>query len=212
MIKLRHLVIGLLIGYFTGFGVSIPLGPSGIESVNRSITFGFMEGFKVSIGAILADITCILIINFGLLSFFAIDTSFEGAFWILSGIILIIFNYISKRYPTNSTSIFNNRKLGGLFSGYLITLLNPMTLSLWLAVSGTVMSVWRSKGNLYFICSFLAMVVGSLSWFVLLNFLATKGFRLFNKNIAKKTSSILDYVLLFLGIVFVVYGTIKLFC
>lgn len=209
MIGLKSLVKGILSGYITGFGVSIPLGPSGIESVNRSITYGFIEGLKVSIGAILADISYLIIINFGLFSFFNKNSTFNGFFWIISGIILIVFNHITKN-SNNVNYIFGHKKVGGIFSGFTITFLNPMTPSLWLAISGTVMSVWRLSGPLYFFICFVSMILGSVSWFILLNFLATKGFRLFKGKMAKKTSSLLNYVLLFLGIVFILFGLFKI--
>ena len=207
MLYINTLLKSLLVGYFTGFTVSIPLGPSGIESVNRSISKGFFEGLKVSLGAVAADLTYLLIINLGLFNFLNKNKSFESLFWILSGIILIIFNHFSQK--SKSTTTFNNAKLGGFFSGFLITFLNPMTPSLWLAVSGTIMNVWRLKGVLFFTVSFISMILGSISWFIVLNLLATKGVRFFKQNVAKKTSSILNYVLLFLGILFICYGIIK---
>ena len=199
----------LVIAFFTGFTISIPLGPSGIESVNRSISLGFREGLKVSIGAILADMTYLLIINLGLMNFLNSSNKCKGLFWIISGTILTIFNLYSKKNK-NKIKNMNFSKSNGLMSGYIITLLNPMTPSLWLALSGTVLHSWYDEGKIIFLMCLVLLMLGSLSWFTILNLLATKGFKFFNKNVKKKTSSILDYVLLFLGIAFIILGLINI--
>lgn len=199
----------LVIAFFTGFTISIPLGPSGIESVNRSISMGFREGLKVSIGAILADMTYLLIINLGLMNFINSSNKCKGLFWIISGTILTIFNLYSKKNK-NKIKNMNFSKSNGLMSGYIITLLNPMTPSLWLTLSGTVLHSWYDEGKIIFLMCMVLLMLGSLSWFTILNLLATKGFKFFNKNVNKKTSSILDYVLLFLGIAFIILGLINI--
>lgn len=71
------------------------MGPSGLESVSRSISKGFKEGFKVSLGAVSADITYIVIINLGLFTILTRNPKFHSLFWIVSGIVLIISNKIS---------------------------------------------------------------------------------------------------------------------
>lgn len=95
MFSVINILKAILIGFFTGFVASIPLGPSGLESVSRSISKGFKEGFKVSLGAVSADITYIVIINLGLFTILTRNPKFHSLFWIVSGIVLIISNKIS---------------------------------------------------------------------------------------------------------------------
>lgn len=202
----------ILIGFSTGFIASIPLGPSGLESVNRSISKGFKEGFKVSIGAVFADLTYILIINLGLFTLLSKHRHFQSIFWILSGIILILFNRFSfknnshnespKKYLTKYTS-------SGFLTGYLITFINPTTPSLWIALSATVLSVWRGHGRIYFLFSICSMILGSISWFCLLNILVSKGFKKLKGNYSETTSKLLNYFLIILGVIFIVLGVFK---
>ena len=56
---IKAIISGLCVGFVT----AIPLGPSGVESIKRSLSNGFKEGFKVSMGAVLADCFYILLIN-----------------------------------------------------------------------------------------------------------------------------------------------------
>lgn len=206
----------IIVGFFTGFIASIPLGPSGLESVNRSISHGFKEGFKVSLGAVSADITYILIINLGFFTVLSKHRYFQSIFWIASGIILILFNNVSfkhKNKNNTSTDIFTKYlykyNSNGFLMGYLITFINPTTPSLWIALSATVLNVWRNNGIIFFAFSTCSMILGSISWFCLLNFLVSKGIKKLKSNYAQTTSKLLNYFLLILGIVFIVLGAIK---
>jgi len=200
----------ILIGFFTGFIASIPLGPSGLESVNRSISQGFKEGFKVSIGAVSADITYILIINLGLFALLSKHRHFQSIFWIISGIILILFNRLSfnnndKNHKNHLVKYTSN----GFLTGYLITFINPTTPSLWIALSATVLSVWKGNGTIYFLFSTCSMILGSISWFCLLNILVSKGFKKLKSTHCDTTSKLLNYFLMLLGIIFIILVIIK---
>lgn len=212
MFSLFKIFKAIFMGFFTGFIASIPLGPSGLESVNRSISHGFKSGLKVSLGAVCADITYIVIINLGIFNVFNKHHRFEGLFWIISGIVLMIFSRISAR-PKNSDSKFkkslNKYTENGFWAGYLITFLNPTTPSLWIALSGTVLSLWRIRGRMFFMFSILSMIIGSITWFCLLNILASKGFKALKSDYTKNTSNLLNYFLLILGAIFILWGVYK---
>lgn len=211
----------IIVGFFTGFIASIPLGPSGIESVNRSISQGFKEGFKVSLGTVSADITYILIINLGFFTLLSKHRYFQSIFWIVSGIVLILFNKVSfkkdnkkdnnkdNNKANNSTNYLSKYNSNGFLMGYLITFINPTTPSLWIALSATVLNVWRNNGAAYFAFSTCAMILGSISWFCLLNFLVSKGIKKLKSNYAQTTSKLLNYFLIILGIIFIVLGVLK---
>lgn len=209
---LKSILIAIAIGFFTGFTASIPLGPSGLESVSRSISKGFKEGFKVSLGAVSADIVYIIIINLGLFTILTRHSKFNGLFWIVSGFVLILSNKISSR-PRNPNSkleksIYKHAS-NSYVTGFLITFLNPTTPSLWIALSGTVFNVWRHHGNIYFFFSISSMIVGSITWFCFLNILVSKGSKKFKPDFTTNTSKFLDYFLLALGIIFIIWGVYK---
>ncbi|WP_294375694.1 LysE family translocator [uncultured Clostridium sp.] len=202
----------IFVGFITGFTASIPLGPSGLESINRSISKGFREGFKVSIGAVSADFLYIIIINLGLFTIFNRHKNFQSLFWILSGIILIIFNRLSFANDSNkndSDNLINKYTSSALLTGFLITFINPTTPSLWIAISTTIFSVWRYHGRLYFLTAVFSMMIGSVTWFCLLNILVSKGIKKVKSDYTKKTSKLLNYFLIILGISFIVLGIFK---
>jgi threonine/homoserine/homoserine lactone efflux protein len=200
----------IFIGFFTGFVASIPLGPSGLESVSRSLSKGFREGFKVSLGAVSADIVYIIIINLGLFTIFTKNPKFHSLFWVVSGIVLILSTKISSKSKNLDLKLeksINRHSSNGFLTGFLITFLNPTTPSLWIALSGTVFNVWKHHGRIFFMLSISSMIIGSISWFCVLNFLVSRGFKKLNPNFANNTTKILDYFLLALGIIFIILGS-----
>ena len=202
----------ILFAFFTGFAASIPLGPSGLESVSRSISKGFKAGFKVSLGAVSADIAYIIIINLGLLTIFTKNTKMNGLFWIVSGFFLVLSTRISlkpKRSDSRLQKTIYKHASNGFLTGFLITFLNPTTPSIWIALSGTLFNVWRHHGRLFFTVSILSMIIGSISWFCVLNILVSRSFKKVNANFTNNTTKILDYFLIALGIGFVIWGTYK---
>ena len=202
----------IFFAFFTGFLASIPLGPSGLESVSRSISKGFRAGFKVSLGAVSADIVYIIIINLGLLTIFTKNAKLNSLFWIVSGVILVLSTKISFK-PKNSDSklqktIYRHAS-NGFVTGFLITFLNPTTPSVWIALSGTIFNVWRHHGRFFFTISIISMIIGSISWFCVLNILVSRSFKKLNTNFTNNTTKILDYFLLALGIIFIIWGIYK---
>lgn len=212
MISIFTIFKAILVGFCTGFVASIPLGPSGLESVNRSLSKGFREGFKVSLGAVSADVVYIIIINLGLLTIFTKNPRFNSLFWIVSGIVLILstkISFESKKFDLKLKKSINKHSSSGFLTGFLITFLNPTTPSLWIALSGTVFNVWRHHGRVFFMFSISSMIIGSITWFCFLNILVSKGFKKLNPNYTNKTSEILDYFLIALGVIFIILGSYK---
>lgn len=210
MTSLIFFIKAIISGFSTGFAAAIPLGPSGIESIKRSLSSGFKEGFKVSLGAIFADYFYILLINLGLSAIISSSTNAEGLFWIISGIILIIFNKVSGKSDYPLMDKLRKHRYSGFLSGFLITFLNPMTPSLWLALSGTIMSVWRVSGLYFYILAIFSMILGGVTWFILLNALASKGIKIIRYNESRKTSNLIKYLMIILGLAFIIFGFFKL--
>ena len=212
MISVFTIFKAILIGFCTGFVASIPLGPSGLESVSRSLSKGFRAGFKVSLGAVSADIVYIIIINLGLFTIFTKNPRFHSLFWVVSGIALILSIKISSKSKNLDLKLeksINRHSSNGFLTGFLITFLNPTTPSLWIALSGTVFNVWKHHGRIFFMFSICSMIIGSITWFCFLNILVSRGVKKLNPNYTNNTTKFLDYFLFVLGIIFIILGSYK---
>lgn len=205
----------IAIGSLTGLGASIPLGPAGMESVKRSIDKGFWGGFQISLGAILADYIYIFLIHFGLAKVLDLNKNIEGMFWVVSGCILFVFNKLSKSTENKKNTLDKNIekrvKVPGWVHGFLITFLNPSTPSVWIALSGTIMSVWVANGPRFYYFALSAMLISTLIYFVGLNLLASKGLKkLAGESVTSGASSAIHWVLYLLSVGFIFFGLLKI--
>lgn len=208
------IIKALFSGFFTGFFVSIPLGPASIESVKRTVSKGYKEGFTVSLGALSADLVYLLLINGGLMSLLNSDKNVTSLFWIFSGLLLIIIGYNSMPGAKKDVHpLFKNRSPNSLpyLSGFIITITNPMTLTLWLTLSGTIISYWYYISRSCYFTFLISLALGMITWFVLLNYFALKGFNFLTPKASKVTEYILKISILVLGIGFILFGIVKFF-
>lgn len=212
----------ILAGLTTGIAVSIPLGPAAIEAVSRSLNKGFISGLEVSLGAISADYLYVILLNFGLTKLFSMSPLIEGFFWLISGIVLIIINKFSQETNDKKENTIRNieknlDKTNGLacprgyIDGFFITFINPMTLSAWMAISATVINIWRQISTSFFVIAVISMFLGTLLWFLTLNYLASKGGKHLKKDVANTTSKYVKHFMILLGLFFSLYGIYKLF-
>lgn len=216
MDKFIYILKSMLSGFSTGIVISIPLGPAGIESVKRTISKGYKEGFTVSLGALTADFTYLLLINCGLSSLLSKNKTTEALFWIICGFVLSYIGYCSVKSKGSKDTSFNFIKNSSLTSmpfmvGFLITFSNPLTLSLWLTLSGTVIRAWYYVGSIFYATFIISILAGMIAWFAGLNLVALKGMKVLPEEATKKTSLILMYLILVIGLGFVVFGFYKLF-
>lgn len=221
MNNLILLLKAISVGLITGIILGIPLGPAVIESINRTVSINLRAGMEVAIGAVFADLTYILLINLGFKNLFYKNKYTESLFWIIAGLVLIIIALFSYKKTKKTTSIEKNNKCNksykknkllntGFLRGYLITLTNPLTPTLWITLSGTLFMDWYKFGRLYYITFIACILLGMLFWFSMLNLLAYKGLKVLKqKNEGNILSLFLNIIILIIGVGFVVWGLIK---
>lgn len=215
MLELINILKAIIFGFATGLVISVPLGPAGIESVKRTISLGYRMGFVVSLGAISADLAYLLLINAGLSNLLAANKRTEALFWIVAGIILTIIGYFSyknkKDHRNSGLNFFKNSSLGSMpfLTGFLITFTNPMTPSLWLTLSGTVIRAWYYVDLFSYYTFIFSILVGMITWFALLNYFALKGKQILKPS-SNKVSFLFEYINLIIGIGFIIFGLFKL--
>ena len=205
----------IFFGFSTGLVISLPLGPAGIESVKRTISKGYREGFTVSLGAIAADMAYLLIINCGFSNILSKNTKQESYFWVISGLILCFIGYKSIN-DTKEDSIKNTYSMASklksmpFLAGFLITFVNPITPSLWFTLSGTVIRAWSYVNLLCYYIFIFSILAGMICWFIMLNSFALKGKNMLAPSRSKKMSYFLKLSILVIGIFFTGFGILRL--
>lgn len=217
MILFLTILKAIFLGYITGFIISIPLGPAGIESVKRTISKGYKEGFCVSLGSLFADVVYLFLINCGLSSLLSKNKKTEALFWIISGLILCYIGYTSIRDQRQSLNFLPkglSKKTSASFpfiAGFIITFSNPMTLTTWLFMSGTVIRAWYYVNLTCYYIFIISIMSGMVTWFALLNYFALKGVKVLTPSTSRKTSAILMICVFFVGIIFTLFGFVRIF-
>lgn len=209
------IIKALFSGFFTGFVVSVPLGPAGIESVKRTVSKGYKAGFSVSLGALSADLAYLILINCGLMGILNSNKRTTCFFWIFSGLILTFIGYKSMPNYKNDVHIpfLGNKSFNSIpyLSGFMITFTNPMTPTLWLTLSGTIISYWYYVSKSCYFTFLFSLASGMITWFAMLNYFALKGLKFLTPKAGKATEYILKISILILGIGFIVFGIVKFF-
>lgn len=213
MILFFGLLKAIVIGFFTGIVTSIPIGPAAVESIKRTLANGLKHGLLVCLGAVSADVFYILLINCGLSSLLSSNKTTEALFWIISGIILTYIGYTHLREHADETENAikflnrNNFTSKSFLVGFIITVVNPVTPSLWLFMSGTAIRAWYYVSIPAYYTFILSLVTGMLSWLFALNYFAHKGIQILNPRNSEKTLHLMMWVIVIMGSGFIAFGT-----
>ncbi|MHC1684969.1 MAG: LysE family translocator [Clostridiaceae bacterium] len=211
-----HIFINaLVIGYITGIFTAIPIGPAAMESIKRTLANSLKQGLLVCAGAVVADSFYILLINCGLASLLSSNKTTESLFWVISGIILTYIGYTHLRdhYDETESAIKfidrNNFTSNSFLVGFIITFVNPLTPSLWLFMSGTVIRGWYANGLTIYYTFIIAIISGMTSWLFGINYFAHKGVKILNSKNSEKTLHFMMWIIVLMGIGFVGYGSFE---
>jgi threonine/homoserine/homoserine lactone efflux protein len=182
MVDVSAITSTLFLGLFSGFLISIPVGPINLAIINEGAKRGFKWGVLIGFGAIAMDIIYCGIAFAGFSGLFT-TRLLRATIELLSFLALI---YLGIKYlratelPATSKSLeLVEHKLHphtAFMIGFVRVLGNPAVLLFWITLSASFMShdwianTWASKG-----ACVIGMATGAFSWFVLLSFLVSLG-------------------------------------
>ncbi|WP_127836532.1 LysE family transporter [Clostridium prolinivorans] len=204
----------IMSGFFTGVAFAIPLGPAGIESIKKTLNCGIRKGLLIAFGSILSDAVDIILINVGLFNLLNQSKRTEGIFFIICGILIIIFSYGDfKKYNNNNKNYENINKFDSMpvLKGFLMAFTNPMTHSFWITISGTLIHRFAGNSSFDYNLFLFFIIIGMFAWLVILNVAALKGTKKFISD--KKDKYFEKFLILFmilLGLGFFIYGIFRI--
>ncbi len=186
-------------GLVLGLSLAMPVGPGSIEIIKKGLSKGFMSALLVGLGCLSADLVYIALVYFGLASFVKI-TLVKIIMLLLGGLILI---YIGVK------GFKKNTKLGmaGLgekssyLSGFMIAGVSPFTALFWISVFGSMLSTFVSP-----IIVLVGIIIGILSWFVILSGLSCIGKKFVSPRFLKLITVIGSVFIIGFGVRFLVLG------
>jgi threonine/homoserine/homoserine lactone efflux protein len=199
-------------GWLIGIGISILLfGPAFFLLVNTSIRDGFSRGVLLSLGVFVSDLILVLIIHYGLSSFYD-SLLFKTIFSFVAGIAMLIWgiktfrgkyrNFLADLHKQSS-------KKGSLLKGFLMNILNPFAFVLWTTTLANVSSHYESSEPYYtqkVIIAVISILFGLLSMDIIKAFTFNRIGKYIPKRGFFRIQSIIGLVLVAAGVYFMVHG------
>lgn len=182
----------VLKAFVFGVTLAVAVGPIAILIINRGLTLGLKSGLSSGLGAALADFT------YGLVAF-TVGSVIVGylnlnarLFELLTSFILLVFGLWMLRGSLKATKDPQLEQSGGkkrngvgfLLSTYLLTVVNPLTIVVFVGFSGQLISPVSGAGHIVILA--LAVFAGSvLVQFAFALFGATLGRFLKNRRLVR---------------------------
>ena len=204
----RHpLIEAWLAGFFSGFLVSIPVGPINITIINEGAQRGFWRALFIGLGAVLMEAIYCTIGFAGFAGMFNSPHT-RAALELVSFLLMAVLGtkYLMAR-QVNRISASADRMEHRLHphtafaTGFVRVLGNPGVLLLWITLSATftahewVDPNWVSKS----MC-ISGVVIGASLWFTLLSYMVSLGHRKFSDRVMLRMSQASGACLLLLAV------------
>ncbi|WP_102348563.1 LysE family transporter [Bacillus sp. Marseille-P3661] len=196
-----------------GLSLAAPIGPINAAQLDKGIKYGFLHAWLVGVGAVVADAIYMLIVYLGVVQF--ISTPFMKTFLWLFGSFVLLYSGIESIYGANKINLVNNRredesKLKTFFSGFFMSLTNPLSILFWLGIYGSVLAQTTvTYGPSKLILYSSAIFIGLLIWDIAMASAASV-FRRFLTNRGLTMVSLLSGVCLILFGIYFGYQAFKL--
>lgn len=133
----------LLSYFFLGLSLSAPIGPINAAQIDRGIKSGFMHSWTVGLGAMTADALYIFAVYMGVVPF--LEIPIVKTFLWLFGFFVLIYSGIecimnARKIQENTRGIIGESILKSFFTGFFMSLSNPLTVLFWLGIYGSILA------------------------------------------------------------------------
>ncbi|MRU11130.1 LysE family transporter [Bacillus anthracis] len=135
--------MGIFLSYvFLGLSLSAPMGPINAAQLEKGIRSGVFHAWILGIGALLADVIYMALIYLGVIHF--LEKDIIKLFLWSFGAFVLIYTGIESLRNANQISISNTRNddsiIKSFFSGFFMSLSNPLTILFWLGIFGSILA------------------------------------------------------------------------
>ncbi len=191
---------------FLGVSMAAPIGPVKSVLLNTGLKHGFFHAWFFSLGAITTDIMYMLIVYFGVGQFIE-SPLLKIILWSFGCFVLLytgIENLLSQqKIDMISKSRKRVRLRTSILSGFLLSLLNPLTILFWLGIYGSILAknAGVSTGfQILFISASILFGIGIVDF--TMSFLSGGARKLLSTKLLKWVSIISSFSMIGFGIYF----------
>jgi len=189
-----------------GISLAAPVGPVNAAQLNTGIKNGFIHAWIFGFGALLADILYMVLVYFGVGQF--VDSPYIKIFLWSFGCFVLTYTGIESILTLHKIKLnLHNEKRARLrqsfSSGFLISLLNPLTILFWLGIFGSVLA--EASQNLtdsQLVLYSSAIIGGIILWDTFMAFLSSGARKFLSNKFLVIISIISSFSMLGFGIYF----------
>lgn len=189
MSQLEPFIFAGLVGFFSGFLISVPVGPVNLTIVNEGTQRGFLHAALISLGAVTMEVIYCLIAFTGFASLFETGV-IKAAMELVSFVFLLFlgFKFLVARTveaPTHLTNITDRIEArieerldphSAFMTGFVQVMANPGVLLFWIILAANFISRgWVGPGMLDRLGCVAGVSLGVSVWFVGLSWVASLG-------------------------------------
>ncbi len=199
---------------FLGVSLAAPIGPVNAGQIDKGIKGGFLHAWLFGLGATTADVVYMLLVYLGFVNLLQI--SIVKTFLWLFGFFVLVYTGIESLLSAKSHTFTGGR--GSLrysksyLSGFLMSLLNPLSILFWIGIYGSILAntVISDNGHPLFIYS-AAILLGVLLWDFTMAIFASFLRKYLTNNLLATISVISGISLILFGLYFGYQGIKLLF-
>ena len=192
-------------GILIGLCISVPLGPIGMLTIQRTLHRGQKHGIATGLGATTSDLLYTIITLFFLS--FVLDFIKEHHFIIqlIGSLVVGVFGYyIFRSNPATQpkpNETVKHSLPGDFFTSFALTLSNPLVLFVLIALFARFQFIDNDTTLFISVCGILSILGGALLWWSLLTFLISRFKNKLNMRGLKIINQITGLVIIGIGCV-----------
>jgi threonine/homoserine/homoserine lactone efflux protein len=197
-------------GILIGILVSAPMGPIGLLCIQRTLNKGQWHGFFSGVGAALSDLFYAGIVCLGM--GFVVDfieghqtvLKITGSFFLLLFGIYIFRSNPSKQLQKPKESSINSVSQS-IISAFFLTLSNPFIIVVYIVLFSRFNFISPEEKMYSMLCGLLCILIGALSWWLLITFLVGKLRKVINLRGLWLINKIVGTVIILLSVLGFIY-------
>jgi L-lysine exporter family protein LysE/ArgO len=198
--------VSIFISYvFLGLSLSAPLGPINAAQLDKGLRSGFLHAWLVGLGALVADSGYMLIVYLGLVHLLNGELM-KTFLWLFGFFVLVYTGIESLRASSQKIEQYrsqDNSQLKSFSSGFLISVLNPMSILFWLGIYGSVLAETMTKYEMHELLLYSsAILIGITIWDIFMAGIASTFRKYLTDRIIRSISIVSGLSLIGFGIYF----------
>ena len=201
------LLLNSMIAYiFLGVSLAAPIGPVNAAQLDTGIKNGFIHAWIFGLGALTADVFYMIMVYYGVGQI--IDSPLVKIILWSFGCFVLTYTGVESLLSLHKIELDmrfgkKTRLRRSFISGFLMSLLNPLTILFWLGIYGSVLaeSVDTIDGNQIIINS-LAIIFGIILWDTFMATISSGARRLLSTRFLKVISIVSSLSMIGFGIYF----------